>query len=280
MSISSVLSQRSLCTLKRALAKLFGAAILAASAMLLAAGPARAAVTYNTGLAAPPGTYYGTGNPNTHWVVNNANGAEIGLQTLLRYSGSVAPSPTNSSTYYVPLGPTTVSGKTGSAWGFAFSLNLSGAGLTLSDVSTSLQMQDVANGTTGSFDVLSIPDNYGWGPSGEDANSGDANNSLDASADYGVQNAEALSYSSIAGAFNDSGYNMNQNDTYNFLFSVTCKSGTSCAGQQLASVDSTVIAGSGAPVPEPPTLAIFGVGLLGLLGLGWRHRERDTLTPI
>lgn len=247
-----------------------GMAGLVAGVIMLIAGSAQATMVYNTSLASP-GTYYGTGNPNTNWVVDNANGVEIGLQTLIRYVGSVAPTPTGSSIYYVPIGATTVTGKSGSAWGFAFSLNLSGAGLTLSDVTTSLQMQDLANGTTGAFDALLIPDNYGYSLFGRDG--GSAASPLNPSIDYGVQNAEALSYSSVASALGDPGYNMNQNEVYNFLFSVTCNI-ESCMGEQLASVNSTVIAGNGMAVPEPSSIGIFGTGLVVLLGLGLAGRRR------
>lgn len=279
MKIVSAPNPEALLVLKRMGSGLLGKASLAAAAIMLIAGPAYAGIIYNTSLATP-GTYYGTGNPNTNWVVNDSNGVEIGLQTLTRYVGSVAPTPVDSSIYNVPTGATTVPGKSGSAWGFAFSLNLNGAGLTLSDVTTTLQMQDVANGTTGGFDILLICDNYGYSSSGRDG--GSCSTPLNASSDYGVQNAETLSYASIAGAFLDSGYNMNQNDTYNFMFSVTCNSNieNSCAGQQLASVSDTVIAGTGASVPEPASIALFSAGVLALLGLGltrrWRMRARAT----
>lgn len=266
-------SRRVLFILQRVGSGRLGVASLVAAVFMLMPGPAQATVTYNTNLAAP-GTYYGTGNPNTNWVVDNSNGVEIGLQTLIRYVGSVAPTPPGSSIYYVPTGATSETGKSGSAWGFAFSLNLNGAGLTLNDVTTSLQMQDVANGTTGAFDALLICDNFGYSSSGSDG--GSCASSLNASIDYGAQNAEALSYSAIAAAFLDPGYNMNQDDTYKFMFSVTCKANieNNCAGKQLASVDSTVIAGTGASVPEPASIALFGAGLLALLGLGLARRWR------
>lgn len=276
MKILSAQSHQALFVRQRVHSGRLGMVGLGVAALLLIAGPAQATITYDTALAAPPGTYYGAGNPNTHWVVDNENGAEIGLKTLIRYTGSVAPTPTNSGIYYVPIGATTVPGKTGSAWGFAFSLNLSGAGLVLNDVTTSLQMQDLANGTTGNFDALFLPDNYGYSSSGRDGGS----SPLDATQDYGFQNSEALSYASIAAAFSDAGYDMNQNNTYKFQFSVTCKTGTSCAGQQLASVNSTVIAGTGAPVavPEPSSIGIFGAGLLALLGLSLATRRREHAT--
>ena len=245
MNIFSAQSHRALFVWQRVHSGRLGMVGFAVAALLLIAGPAQATITYDTALAAPPGTYYGSGNPNTHWVVDNENDAEIGLKTLIRYTGSLAPMPVSSGTYYVPIGATTVAGKTGSAWGFAFSLNLSGAGLVLNDVTTSLQMQDLANGTTGSFDALLLLDNYGYSSSGRDGGS----SMPDATKDYGFQNSEALSYASIAAAFG-AVYDMDQNNTYKFQFSVTCKAGTRCAGQQLASVNSTVIAGTGAPLPE------------------------------
>ena len=275
MKIFSAQSHRALFVWQRVHSGRLGMVGLAVAALLLIAGPAQATITYDTALAAP-GTYYGSGNPNTHWVVNNENGAEIGLKTLIRYTGSVAPTPANSGIYEVPIGATTVAGKTGSAWGFAFSLNLSGTGLVLNDVTTSLQMQDLVNGTTGSFDALLFPDNYGYSSSGRDGGS----SPLDATKDYGFQNSEALSFGWLAAAFGDAVYDMDQNNTYKFQFSVTCNAGTRCAGEQLASVNSTVIAGTGAPVPvpEPSSIGIFGAGLLALLGLCLAARRREHAT--
>jgi len=274
--MKTFLAQRPRTGILRASSGRLAMAGLATAAILLSAGPAQATITYDTGLSGP-GTYYGTGNPNTNWVVDNANGVEIGLQTLIRYTGSVAPSPASSSIYYVPTGATTVSGKTGSAWGFAFSLNLKNAGLTLSDVTTSLQLTDVANGTTGSFDALGIPDNYGYSDSGRDGGDGTALSSTD----WGFQNAETLSWASIAGALNDSGFDMNQNDTYKFMFSVARKCTAevcTSSSEPLAMVQSTVIAGNGAPasVPEPASIGLFGIGLLALLGLAGRRRAAGT----
>ena len=98
----------------------------------------------------------------------------------------------------MPTGPTTVPGKTGSEWGFVFSVNLnydgSNPGASLSDVTTRLTLQDVGLGTTGFFDPLIIPDN-----------------ALSGSAAF--QNSEALSFLGIATLLGDPGYNMNADDT-------------------------------------------------------------------
>ena len=89
-------------------------------ALSLLAFSAQGAITYG-GLVAPPGTYYGSGNSNTGWTVfKDDNGLELGLRAHLRFIGDAT---SVGSEYYVPTGATTVPGKTGSAWGFAFSAN-------------------------------------------------------------------------------------------------------------------------------------------------------------
>src|ERR1700722_10624472 len=143
-----------------------------AAGALLALGasfPAKATVVDNTSLASPPGVYFGTGNANSNFTVDNDAGIELGLSAITRFVGPIVPTPTTSNIYDVPLGPTTVPGHTGAAWGFDFSINLhppGGSSLTLGDIGALLTLTDVVNGTTGSFNPLGIPDNSQFGPSG------------------------------------------------------------------------------------------------------------------
>ncbi len=211
----------------------------AAAALIGLATPAFAVVTFDTGLTTPPGTYFGTGNSNTHWTVNtDTSGVELGLQTGIRYITAVTPA-AGTSMYYVPLGYTTAVGKSGSAWGFAFSYNSQSSGLALSAVTTSMTILDKATGLTVTFDPSLIPDNSKQ------------------TSPAGFQNSEALSFTSGVASGFDPGYNANLNDTYIVTFSAA-----TLAGASLGSVSETIVAGTG--VPEPASLALLGAGLLGL----------------
>jgi hypothetical protein len=236
------------------------AAVLAAILVLGGSLSAKATVSYNASLAAP-GVYFGNGNANSNFTVDTENGVELGLSAITRYIGPIVPSPSNSNVYDVPLGATTVAGKTGSAWGFDFSINLQppgGSSLTLGDITALLTLTDVVNGTTGSFDPFAgIPDNTAYGPSGKQSCGGAC-----APADWAVQNSEALSFGSINTAFGDPLYNMNAMDTYIITLTV------SGPGGQLAS--DTIVVNA---VPEPTSMALFATGLAGL-GMLRRRRRR------
>ncbi len=243
----------------------YKASLFAAAGFLAAVNGANAGVLYDSSLASPPGVYFGSGNINSGFAVSTAESVEIGLGIVTRYIGPVTPS---GNVYNVPTGPTGVAGKTGVNWGFTFSVNLNAdgnGGLNLSDITTRLTLQDLGLGTTGSFDLLAIPDNSLYGAGGVCTLPG---NCGALSGYYGFQNSEALSFASIAGALGDPAFDMNADDIYRLtleVFNGTAKLGTDQV---------EVVAGRGIAVPEPVTLSIFAAGLAAAAATRRRRKIR------
>ncbi len=218
---------------------------------MLWATAANATVINDTALS-PPGVFFGSGNINAHWTVDNeAGGIQLGIQGLERFIGPYTPD-AGTSVYHAAAGQTSVSGKTGSVWDVAFSVN-TGSSL-LSSFTANLCLTDVGTGGSGCFNVLTIPDN---------AISGNI-----------AQNAEALSFSATGAAslfavvLGDSLYNINADDTYLFTLSLL-----NSAGATIGSVGATIITGAGVPVPEPGSVTLLGGALLGFAALR-RGRRR------
>jgi hypothetical protein len=237
------------------IARLFSGGPLAAAAVIAASmglgGIADAAplVAFDANLASP-GVYYGSGNINGGFVTADTTDIELGLRTIERYVAPIAPDG-SSSTYDVKTGDATAPGHTGTDWGFVFSINtaLSAASsFTLANITASLCVEDVGQGTTNCGNPLGITDNV-LSPT---------------SPTTGVQNSEALQFLNTTSPtdtrFFDLGFNIDADDTYIFTLSVS----DLATGALLDSVQMTDIAGAGATVPEPSSIALFGAGLLGL----------------
>jgi hypothetical protein len=239
-------------------------AALAGVAVAASAATAGATTVNDTTLASPPGVYFGSGNINSHFSVTTENGIEIGQQALERFVGPVTPT---GNLYTVDVGATTVPGKTGSWWGFVFSVNLGSTGLHLGDVTATLTMTDAVNGTTTAtpFNLQLIPDNAGY--------DGSAFHTA-VPTDIAFQNSEALSFATLAGFLGDPAYDINANNTYTFTLDVdriVCPVSFTACDLNLAQNTIVVQAGTGAPAPEPLSIAMFGAGLVGM---GFARRKR------
>lgn len=230
------------------------------------AGPAGAALTYNSSLS-PPGTYYGTGNTNTNWVVDTETQVELGLGVVIRYANRVIPTTTN--VYDVALGDTSLPHH-GALWGFAFSARALSA-LVLTNLALSMSITDYAHGTTVTFDPNGPPDNAGTdgtntvgGGNGCDQNT---SSSCVAATRTGLQNSEALSFVNGVASVFDPHYQSGADNTWKIT--LTASQGNATVG----SVTAFVNAGTGTPLPEPASLAMLGLGLAGLGVIRRRRRQ-------
>lgn len=209
--------------------------------------------TLSYGALAAPGTYFGTGNPNTGWTISTdtTNNLELGLGAFERFTAV-----TNqvNSVYYEPVGPTTQPGRTGSYWGFKFSVNtnVDGTGSAIvGDYNYNLSISDLTTSTNVSFDPTLLPDNSLSGTSG-------------------FQNAESLHFSFLATPL---AYDMNAADTYRIILSATPRSGL--YAENSVSIDVVT------QTPEPGTssMVVFGAGTAFVV-LGLRRRRRQYLPQL
>jgi len=243
---------------------------VAAAVLISSVGAANAAAFLNSSLSDPPGVYFGAGNSNSNFTVDRTGNTETGISAIQRYVGPIVPV---GSTYFVSTNATAEPGKFGSDWGITFSVNINVDGTDtkhhLSDTRAILGLQDIRTGTsTNSFNLLTIPDNTEFGAGGKCI--GTFAVPCDSSANYAFQNSETLSFPLVALALGDPGFDFTKDDTYIFTLSLY----NNISNILISTNQITVIAGRGAPVPEPITLSLFGAGVAGAFAMRRRKARK------
>lgn len=233
-------------------------AALAAASLVVLPSTGHTAVTFNTGLALPAGTYFGTGNPNTNWTVETTGaGYELGVQATRPFLGPITPVG-NVYTASTGLAPALAP-----RWAFSFSysfIDLNNV-VTRADLSAlNLTIDDVAHSTSVTFNMLSWPGAAGY-DLGPDVEHGPA-----LSTDNGQQDNTNLGFAGVAAFFVPQASVWEANTS---IFTLEAICGTAICGGADTSLGSVAMEVN--TVPEPVSLALLGIGAAAV-GLARRRR--------
>lgn len=221
-------------------------AAIAATLAVFGGGAAHAATAFNANLA-PPGVYFGAGNPNGAFTIETVDGVEVGVRAK-EFKGA-APTPVGN-VYNFDLGKVI-------SFDFSFNPGADGTPVGLAGLSSLIRIVNVGTGGSANINPALFFDN-----------------ATNAGAPGGFQNSQRLSFGIFNGGpvfnFGDIDYDSNVDSTYRLDFTVS--------GSDFAPVTSriTINQGAGAAVPEPSAWALMILGF-GAAGVMLRRRERTAL---
>ena len=232
---------------------------------------ANAAIAYDQNVT--PDIIFGSGNINGSFTVDQGSGVELGLRGKLRYDASGLPQNTFNSngdgTYTFDAGVAPTQSSPTAVWSFEWSINsnFDGTGGNLNTLTY----------------VLGIDSNPGIGTSWttfDPINGGVLDNAMGTNSTGnggGTSTTDATTYANLIANNNVaqnswkahwylSGFDPTVDGQYDFYLAAF--NGTT----QLARTDISVIVGTGATVPVPAAVWLFGSGLLGLIGISRKKK--------
>lgn len=227
-----------------------------------------------------PDVIFGSGNDNGSWTGDRSNGIELGLRGKLRYPAENTFNSNGDGTYSFDPGTPAGAPAGNGEWSFEWSINTNYAGVELGYVLDDLVYQiridyDPGVGTNYvTFDLIN--DGTWWDHAIGDNSTGNGDGIVAAN---DTEYASYISTNNVAQNswrmtfFDDSEDPLFEPDvdgTYDFELIAYDPDDTV---NPLASTSMQIIVGAGAPVPEPASLALLGIGIAGLAGARLRKRR-------
>lgn len=228
---------------------------------------------------------FGSGNVNGSFTVVANNGIELGLRGKLRHNAAGAPENTFNSngagayTFDAEVAPTQSAAT--AVWSFEWSINsnFDGSGGFLNDYRYFLSLDTDPSAATSFFNFDPINDinpgsdllawDHSIGNNGTANGAGIESSNTDSATYAGLVSSNNIAQNSWKPHWFIPGFDPTVDGTYDFALTAMDSNGA-----KLASTSMQIIVGAGATaVPEPSTLAIFALGVMGLVSRRFKKNK-------